>query len=164
MTGQRKNSPPAPSALDIEKPCTGNKKAMMAIVLNNDHSSCGVLCHYLKIIFLFHCPSESLWLLGIQWSIPNVAMIIMNGTHYPRLENFWFSNFQPSIPHQKSRIVVVLVSWVCSSPWQHVLPQNSAKPCPHTHASARVKLVDFQSKEELLEAVTHPDFAMFPAW
>lgn len=30
---------------------------------------------------------------------------------------------------------------------------------PHT----RVKLVDFQSKEELLGALTHPDFAIFPA-
>lgn len=79
--------------------------------------------------------------------------------HYPTVESFLFSTCQPSTPQksfQKNKIVVLLVSWVCFSPWQHVCLKNRAKPCPHTHASARVKPVDFQSKEELLEAVTHP--------
>lgn len=103
MTGQSRKLTTSSKCSGHSKPCTGNKKAMMAIVLNNDsdHNSCGVLCHYLKIIFIFHCPSESLWLLGIQWSIPNVAMIIMNGAHYPRLENFLFSTCQPSTPTKK---------------------------------------------------------------
>lgn len=139
----------------------------MAIELNNDsdHSSCGVLCQYLKIIFVLHCPSESLWLLGIQWSIPNVAMIMMNEPIIPDWKASYLAPASPAPPpksFQKTRIVVVLVSWVCFIPWQHIF-LKTVPTHAHTHASARVKLVDFQSKEELLEAVPHPNFAIFPA-
>lgn len=44
-------------------------------------------------------------------------------------------------------------------------------PHTNTHTLTNVKLVDFQSEEELLEVVTHkalhgedPEFAFFPVW
>lgn len=52
-----------------------------------------------------------------------------------------------------------------------LLQNQSQTMQEHTHAHTNGKLVDFQSKEELLEVVTHKslhgedtEFAVFPVW